>query len=99
MMAYVSKKCSLGIVYLSPMHISERTIVGYNLPDTHEDLVTLTKPQRDQYRKEKLDTSKLVVAMYIYGAMKKIKGNGCILAATTSSKSETCLEHIYVATG
>jgi hypothetical protein len=82
MMAYVSKECSLGIVYLSPMHISERIIMGYDLPDTHEDLVNLTKPQRDKYRKDKLKKSKLAVAMYIYGAMKKIKGrNGCILAA------------------
>jgi hypothetical protein len=63
------------------MHISERIIVGYDLPDTHEDLVNLTKPQRDQYRKDKLDKSKLAVAMYIYGVMKKIKGNECILAA------------------
>jgi hypothetical protein len=52
---------SLGILYLSPMHISERVIVGYEL---------LTKRQRDKYRKEKLDDSKLAVATYIYGAMK-----------------------------
>jgi hypothetical protein len=44
MMAYVRKECSLGIVYFSPMHISERIIVGYDLSDTHEDLVNLTKP-------------------------------------------------------
>jgi len=63
------------------MHIIERIIIGYNIPHTHEYLVNLMARQRDKYRKEKLGKSKLGVAMYIYGAKKKIKGNGCILAA------------------
>jgi hypothetical protein len=51
-MAYVSRECNLGIIYLSPMHIAERAIVGYKILDTHPDLIDLTKRQGDAYRKK-----------------------------------------------
>jgi hypothetical protein len=51
-MAYVSRECNLGIIYLSPMHIAERAIVGYEIQDTHPDLIDLTKRQRDAYREK-----------------------------------------------
>jgi hypothetical protein len=41
MQAYVSKELNRDIIYLSPILLTERTIVGYNIPDTHEDLVNL----------------------------------------------------------
>lgn len=39
MMAYVSRGLQLKIIYLSPMHIAERVIVGYSLPDNVELLL------------------------------------------------------------
>ena len=39
MQAYVSMELGKNIVYLSPMLITERTIVGYDISDTHEKLV------------------------------------------------------------
>jgi hypothetical protein len=58
-MAYVSRECNLGIIYLSPMHIAERAIVGYKIQGTHLDLIDLTKRQRDAYRRKKLNDAKL----------------------------------------
>jgi hypothetical protein len=43
---------SLGILYLSPMHISERVIMGYELPNTHLEMVDLTKRQRENIGKK-----------------------------------------------
>jgi hypothetical protein len=47
MQSYVSKELGKNIVYLSPMHITERTIVGCDIPDTHEDLVNLNPQERN----------------------------------------------------
>jgi hypothetical protein len=63
------------------MHIIERNIMGYNILDISEALVNLNPKEREQYRKEQIGETKLWAAMYIYEAMKKIKGNGCVLAA------------------
>ena len=41
MQAYVSKELGKGIMYLSLMLIIERTIMGYDILDTHEKLVNL----------------------------------------------------------
>jgi hypothetical protein len=43
LMAYISKECNLGFIYLSPMHISQRLIVGYELEDNYLELVDLTR--------------------------------------------------------
>jgi hypothetical protein len=45
MQAYV---CELGnpIVYLSPMHITERAIIGYDIPETHSRLANLKGLER-----------------------------------------------------
>ena len=48
MQAYVSKELSKGIISLSPMLITERTIMGYNIPDTHEKLVNLNPEERNK---------------------------------------------------
>jgi hypothetical protein len=37
------------------MHIAERILIGYEIPDDHPDLVNLTRRQRDKYWKDKVD--------------------------------------------
>ena len=51
MQAYVSKELNKGIIYLSPILLTERTIAGYDIPDTHEHLVNLNAKERVKYRK------------------------------------------------
>ena len=46
MQAYVSKELGKDIVYLSSMLITERDIVGYDIPDTHAKLVNLNSEER-----------------------------------------------------
>jgi len=41
----------------------------------------LTKRQREAHRKKLMDNEKLNISRYILGAMKKIRRNGCIVAA------------------
>ena len=72
MQAYVSKELGKNIVYLSLMLITERTIVGYDIPDTHEKLVNLNPEGRKKYREDLLIKYKYQAGMYIYGAMKKV---------------------------
>ena len=38
MQTYVSKELNKGIIYLSLILLTEGTIVGYDIPHTHEDL-------------------------------------------------------------
>jgi hypothetical protein len=95
MQAYVIKELGKGIIYLSPMLITERTIMGYDIPDTHAKLVNLNPEERKKYREDLLIEYKYRAGMYIYEAMKKVRGNRCMTAATSSSKSKRYLEHIY----
>ena len=41
MQSYASKEIGDDVIYLSPMHITQRAIVGYDVSDTHPDLVNL----------------------------------------------------------
>jgi hypothetical protein len=68
------------IVCLSLMHLTKRVIVGYNVPDTHDRLVNFDPKDRPQARIELRDELKYNTGMYIYRAIKKVKGNGCILS-------------------
>ena len=52
MQAYVSKELGKGIIYLSPMLITERTITGYDIPNTHEKLMNLNPEERKKYRED-----------------------------------------------
>ena len=63
------------------MLITERTIAGYDIPDTHEKLVNLNPEQRKKYRKHMVIEYKYWAGMYIYEVMKKVRGNGCVMAA------------------
>jgi hypothetical protein len=80
MQAYVSKELGKGIIYLSPMLITERTIVGDDIPDTHEDLVNLNPKARKKFQEDLKIKYKYRAGMHIYGAMKKVWGNGCVMA-------------------
>ena len=81
MQAYVSKELGKDIISLSLMLITERTIVGYDIPDTHEDLVNLNPEERKKFREDLEIEYKYRAGMYIYEAMKKVRGNGCVMAA------------------
>jgi hypothetical protein len=81
MMAKVSQKCNLGIHYLSPMHIADGVIGGYDLPDDHPDMIDLMARQRDEVNKKRRNESKLAISKYILRAMKQVKEHGCLLAA------------------
>jgi len=81
MQAYVSKDLNKDIVYLSLILLTERTIAGYDIPDTHEDLVNLNSEQRMKYRIDLLIKYRYQAGMYLYGAMKEVQGDGCIMAA------------------
>jgi len=81
MQSYVSKQLGKNIVYLSLMLIIERTIMGYDIPDTHEKLVNLNLEERKKYREDLVIEYKYWAGMYIYEAMKKVRGNGCVMAA------------------
>jgi len=63
------------------MLIKERTVVGYDIPDTHEKLVNLDPEERKKYREDLVIEYKYRAGMYIYEAMKKVRGNGCVMAA------------------
>jgi hypothetical protein len=80
MQAYVSKELGKGIIYLSSMLITERTIMGYDISDTHEDLVNLNPEERKKFQEDLEIEYKYQARLYIYGAMKKVRGNGCVMA-------------------
>ena len=50
MQAYASQQLGEDIIYLSPMHITQRAISGYDIPDTLPKLVNLTGLQRVEVR-------------------------------------------------
>jgi hypothetical protein len=80
MQAYVSKEFGKDIIYLNPMFITERPIVGYDIPDHSDNLVKLNEEERKQYQIDAEIEYKYRASMYMLRAM-KIKGNGCIIAA------------------
>ena len=81
MQAYAFQQLGEDIIYLSPMHITQRAISGYDVPDTHPRLVNLTGLQRVEVRVKMRGEMMYRKGQYILEAMKKVRGNGCILAA------------------
>ena len=81
MQSYVCKELNKDVIYLSPMHITQRAISGYDIPDTHPKLVNLTGLQRVEVRVKMRGEMMYRKGQYILEAMKKVQGNGCILAA------------------
>ena len=81
MQSYVCKKLGKNIIYLCPIHITQRVIAGYDVPDTHEKLVNLNPKERVQGQKELRNELKYNAGMYVYRAMKKVGETGCIFVA------------------
>jgi hypothetical protein len=81
MQAYVSKELNKDIIYLSLILITERTITGYDILDDSSELVNLNEEERKQFRVDAEIEYKYRAGLYIYEAMKKIRGNECIMAA------------------
>ena len=81
MQSYVCKELDKDIIYLSPMHISQRAIIGFDIPDTDLRLVKLKGMERVLARNLMQGEIKFRKGQYVLEAMKKIRGNGCILAA------------------
>jgi hypothetical protein len=81
MQSYACKEIGKNIIYLSPMHITERAIIGYDIPDTYPRLVNLQGLEKVEAWVLLQGEIKYRKGQYILKAMKKIRGNGCILAA------------------
>jgi hypothetical protein len=63
------------------MHITERAIIGYDIPNTHPRLANLSGLDRVMAKALMQGEIKFRKGQYLLQAMKKIKKNGCILAA------------------
>ena len=52
MQSHLCKELNKDVIYPCPMHITQRAIIGYDVPDTHPDLVNLNVMQQleVQYR-------------------------------------------------
>ena len=81
MQSYVCKELGQDIIYLSPMHITQRAIIGHDVPETHPRLVNLDGMERVLARVKMQGEIKFRKGQYVLQAMKKIRENGCILAA------------------
>ena len=81
MQAYAFQQLGEDIIYLSPMHITQRAISGYDIPDTHPKLVNLTGLHRVEVRVKMQGEMMYRKGQCILEAMKKVRGNGCILVA------------------
>ena len=81
MQSFISKKMGKNVIYLSPMHLSQRAIIGYDIPDSDPKLVGLDKLKQLEVRGHLVGENKFRKGQYILKAMRKLRGNGCILFA------------------
>ena len=81
MQAYASKKLGADIIYLSPMHITQRAISGHDIPNTHPSLMNLDHLQRVEVRVKMRGGIMYKKGQYILKAIKMVQGNGYVLAA------------------
>jgi hypothetical protein len=65
MQAYACKELGTPILYLSPMHISQRAINGRGIPDTHPKLVNLEGMQRAEVHAKLIGEIKYRKGQYI----------------------------------
>ena len=74
----VSNKKTRPVLYLSPAHIAERVIKGFEINDPE-----MTVRQREKKYEENMKAEKTKLKNYILECMKKIKPDGpeCIMAA------------------
>ena len=78
MQSYVCKELKEDNIYLSPMHITQRAIIGYDVQDADPRQVNLDMMQRVLVRTKMQGE---ISTENILQAMKKIQGDECILAA------------------
>ena len=79
MQSYVVNELEDNIIYLSPMHIIQRAIIGHDVSDMHPRLVNLDPIQRMEVRVRMRGEIMWRKGQYILKAMKKIEEHGCIL--------------------
>lgn len=70
-----------NIIFLSPMHISQRAIIGYDVLDMDPQLVGLNGMQLVLARSRLVGEHKFRKGQYILECMKKVPEYVCILAA------------------
>jgi hypothetical protein len=80
MQSYVCKEPGQNIIYLSSMHITQRAIIGHDVPNMDPRLVNLDRMQWVLAQVNMQGETKFRKGQYILQAMKKIRRNGCILA-------------------
>jgi len=80
MQSYASQQLGDNIIFLSPMHITQRAITGHDVSDTHPRLVNLTPLQQVEVRVKMRGEIMYRKGQYILSAMKKVEDDGCILA-------------------
>jgi hypothetical protein len=80
MLSHIWKELGHKVIYHSPMHISQRCIVGYDVPNTHEKLRNLNLEERVAARKLRKEM-KFKAETYVYRSIKLVREHGCILAS------------------
>jgi hypothetical protein len=66
MQSYVCKELGKDIIYLSPMHITQRAIIGYYVPNMDLRLVNLDMMHRVLVQTEMQGEIKYRKGMYMY---------------------------------
>ena len=72
MQSYASKEIGDDVIYLSPMHITQRAIIGYDVPNMDLRLVNFDRIQRVLVRTKMQGEIKYRKGQYILQVMKKI---------------------------
>jgi len=80
MNAHVCQVKKDPIVYLNPHHITQYNILGPEVPDNHSELGEFFGIERIRKKFEIRQREVAKAAVYIYKCMKKIKGDGCVIA-------------------
>ena len=72
MQSYIYKELNKNVIYLSPMHITQRTIIGYDVPNMDLRLVNFDRIQRVLVQTKMQGEIKYRKGQYILQVMKKI---------------------------
>jgi hypothetical protein len=80
MNAHACQQMNLPVVYLSPHYITQYNILGPEVPEDHPELEGLILLPRIRKMVEIRARQAEPAVNYIYNCMKKIKGDGCVLA-------------------
>jgi hypothetical protein len=65
MQVYEAKELGQDIMYLSPMHITQRVIIGHDVPDTHPRPVNLDRLDRVLARVKMQGEIKFIKGQYV----------------------------------